>query len=98
MIKDEDAVRKRFDAMFADIKAIHHKICKEQVATRSEHPPPPARPHIKLPKIVLPTFSGEFTSFFFPFIEMFDTIINHSTELSAIEKFNYLRSSLKGHA
>ena len=27
---------------------------------------------------------------------MFHTVINNSTKLSAVEKFNYLRSSLKG--
>ncbi|XP_063923045.1 uncharacterized protein LOC135137352 [Zophobas morio] len=52
---------------------------------------------IKLPKIELPTFSGDIITFT-PYIEMYQSLIHRSAELTNIEKFNYLLASLKGEA
>lgn len=55
-----------------------------------------ARPEVRLPKLVLPTFSGnvlEWPSFWDQFIAAVD-----STDLPDVTKFTYLRSLLEGEA
>lgn len=54
-------------------------------------------PHIRLPKLNLPTFSGKYQEWT-PFSQMFRTIITNNNKLSNIEKFQYLKSSLSGDA
>ncbi|KAJ8983610.1 hypothetical protein NQ317_004248 [Molorchus minor] len=50
--------------------------------------------HVKLPLIKLPTFSGDIT-LYQSFIELFNSLI-HNKDLSVVEKFHYLVSSLEG--
>lgn len=53
--------------------------------------------NVKLPRIELPTFSGSYEHWL-AFYDTFDSLINKNTELPDIQKFYYLRSSLKGEA
>ncbi|XP_018398721.1 PREDICTED: uncharacterized protein LOC108776532, partial [Cyphomyrmex costatus] len=52
---------------------------------------------IRLPKIQLPTFSGAYEDWY-TFYDSFDKLIHTNDKLSSIQKFHYLRSSLKDEA
>ncbi|XP_063914797.1 uncharacterized protein LOC135131147 [Zophobas morio] len=93
----EDDIRKVFDSMVLAIKTIHFKV---QKAAETSEPPSVAsalKSNIKLPKVELPSFSGDITTFV-PFMDMFNNLIHKSSDLTAVEKFNYLLSALKGEA
>lgn len=53
--------------------------------------------NFKLPTINLPTFEGSYDQWLF-FRDTFNSIVHNSTSLSSVEKFHYLRLSLKGEA
>ncbi|XP_055542853.1 uncharacterized protein LOC129728437 [Wyeomyia smithii] len=57
----------------------------------------PPHPHVKLPLISLPKFSGNVEEWL-AFRDLFVSLIHFSTELPDIEKFHYLRSQLEGEA
>lgn len=50
-----------------------------------------------MPKIELPVFSGSYDDWYF-YQDTFEKLIHINNSLSEIEKFHYLRSSLKGKA
>lgn len=52
---------------------------------------------IRLPRIDLPKFDGNYERWF-PFYDTFVAVIHSSSDLSEIEKFHYLKSSLTGEA
>lgn len=52
---------------------------------------------IRLPKIELPTFSGAYNEWY-PFFDTFNSLINSNNQLNDIQRFYYLKSSLKGEA
>ncbi|XP_071578247.1 uncharacterized protein [Temnothorax nylanderi] len=53
--------------------------------------------HGRLPKIDLPSFSGAYEDWN-PFYNTFNSLIHSNTSLNDIQKFHYLKSSLKGEA
>ncbi|XP_043486650.1 uncharacterized protein LOC122523791 [Polistes fuscatus] len=53
--------------------------------------------HIRLPKIELPQFGGSYEEWY-SFRDTFKSLIHENSSLSSIQKFHYLRSSLKGEA
>lgn len=53
--------------------------------------------HIRLPKIQLPIFSGAYEDWY-TFYDSFEKLIHTNERLSSIQKFHYLRSSLKDKA
>jgi len=53
--------------------------------------------HIKLPKIDLPVFSGAYEDWY-SYQDTFEKLIHMNSRLTEIEKFHYLRSSLKDKA
>lgn len=53
--------------------------------------------HIRLPKIDLPTFSGNYDDWY-TFYDTFEKLIHLNNKLSEIQKFHYLRSSLREKA
>ncbi|XP_072152033.1 uncharacterized protein [Bemisia tabaci] len=55
------------------------------------------KPHIKLPKLELPKFSGKITEWS-AFHSLFDVSIHQAATLSDIEKFQFLISKLDGEA
>ncbi|XP_055590853.1 uncharacterized protein LOC129742940 [Uranotaenia lowii] len=54
-------------------------------------------PSVKLPTISLPTFDGDLNDWL-TFHDSFNSLIHSSTEIPSIQKFQYLRSALKGDA
>ena len=59
------------------------------------HHDKPVKP--KLPKLVLPKFRGDITTFS-TFIDSFESAMDKNPELSVIDKFNYLSSLVEGPA
>ena len=51
----------------------------------------------KLPRLQLPTFSGDYTQWQ-PFWDKFTAIVHRNSELPTVSKFTYLQSLLKGEA
>lgn len=60
-------------------------------------PPATAESRIKLPKLVIPSFDGDVTKWM-SFWDSYESAIHRNTNLTEIDKFNYLRSLLKGTA
>lgn len=52
---------------------------------------------VKLPKIELPTFAGEYTKWH-DFVQSFGSLVHRNETLSNIDKFLYLKSCLRGTA
>lgn len=52
---------------------------------------------IRLPKIELPTFSGNYTDWY-GFYDMFNSLIHSNQAINDVQRFHYLKSSLKGEA
>ena len=52
---------------------------------------------VKLPKLTLKKFNGDLTKWT-PFWDSFESSIDHNPDLSEVDKFNYLNSSLEGPA
>ncbi|XP_077258484.1 uncharacterized protein LOC143895317 [Temnothorax americanus] len=53
--------------------------------------------NVRLPKLDLPNFTGKYEEWF-PFYEMFNSIINDNHAISNLQKFQYLRASVTGEA
>lgn len=56
------------------------------------HSPQPSA--IRLPRLVVPTFSGTDLSEWPPFRDLFESVIHRNTALSNVEKFHYLIGQL----
>ena len=57
----------------------------------------PSDSKIKLPKLTIPPFEGDITKWT-PFWDSYDSAIHRNSSLTEINKFNYLRSLLRGTA
>ncbi|XP_053691615.1 uncharacterized protein LOC128740128 [Sabethes cyaneus] len=57
----------------------------------------PSASHVRLPDVKLPTFNGN-TDNWLNFHDLYLSLVHSSAELSNIQKFYYLRSSLAGNA
>lgn len=81
---------------------INPLIVPTNVTSQGQENPPGAigvSPHFKakLPKLNLPKFRGDITSFT-SFWDSFQSMIHANTFLSSVDKFNYLKSYLEGEA
>lgn len=103
---DEDLTK--FENDFYEYLAVADNIVKPAVNKPASQPgtsgsgsgesPRPAESFfIKLPNIELPNFDGAFTEWL-TFRDSYLSLINQNTNLNEIQKFHYLRSSLKGDA
>lgn len=94
----EDKVRKEFDFMYYKIKAVHFGLPSMVSAAASTSGASPSNiTSNNLPKIGLPTFSGDITVFQ-SYIDLYDALIHNNSNLSDCEKFTYLLSTLRGTA
>ncbi|KAL0880052.1 hypothetical protein ABMA27_002545 [Loxostege sticticalis] len=95
---DDDDIRTRFDDTYFHVKSISRSLKKaESKVVINDHKAESTslRSHIKLPKIQLPTFSGNIKQW--PeFIDTFNSLIHDCPSLTDVEKFQYLVSSLSG--
>ena len=58
---------------------------------------PPTSTTVKLPRLKLKSFAGDLTQWT-PFWESFEAAVHTNTNLTSVEKFNYLNSVVQGTA
>ncbi|XP_058840681.1 uncharacterized protein LOC131696154 [Topomyia yanbarensis] len=89
--------RAEFESSFYKIKGF---LLQHVPATTTTVAPTPQINHtnrVKLPDVKLPIFEGKFETWL-NFHDLFVSLVHSSTDLSSIQKFYYLRSSLGGEA
>ncbi|XP_055632492.1 uncharacterized protein LOC129772973 [Toxorhynchites rutilus septentrionalis] len=107
-MQDDDALdellkeRMAFESLFYKAKGFLLAMNKQpttsiaSLASHSHHLPAQSS-HIRLPDVRLPTFSGNIDTWL-NFHDLFVSLVHSSADLSSIQKFYYLRSSLAGDA
>ncbi|XP_058840653.1 uncharacterized protein LOC131696123 [Topomyia yanbarensis] len=94
-------VRAEFEEKYFEVRAgLVGKLPRRTPApTQNGSSSEPAGVHtyVRLPQINLPEFDGSFEKWL-PFHDTFRALIDSSPELSGIQKFHYLRASLRGDA
>ena len=100
----EEQVRQEFDDIFYSIKTIYSTLVRpvhtsnlNTGASTSGYNANNAKSNAKLPKISLPTFSGDIKEWPM-YIGLFNALVHTCTELKDIEKFQYLLSTLSKEA
>ena len=91
----EDSIRELADDCYYEILAIQQRLLPKLPADDLEDPETSKKCNLKLPKITLPTFDGDFKSWS-SFIDLYNNMIHDKRDISNIEKFHYLLASLKG--
>lgn len=92
----EKNIRTTFFDNYFTIKTIYTNIfCSQQSNETTDNAI--KSPNVKLPKISLPVFDGNYQNWI-TFYDLFSTLIHNNDTLSNIEKFQYLLSSLTSHA
>ncbi|XP_050305592.1 uncharacterized protein LOC126742831 [Anthonomus grandis grandis] len=92
---EQDAVRSSFEKDFWYIKSIYFKLFGESLTTNISSSSSSNQSHVTLPKLEIPSFSGNITQFA-TFKDMFNALIHNNSTLRNIEKFNYLLNFLRG--
>lgn len=95
-----EAMLNKFDNAVNTINTVYLKTTDQsRLSTEVKDPPlplaPPSRPHIRLPTIQLPKFSGKIEEWL-NFYNLFKTSIHEREELTDNEKLMYLKSHLVG--
>ncbi|CAH0715993.1 unnamed protein product, partial [Brenthis ino] len=100
---DDDDIRARFDDAYFQVMAILRSLTRGELnlsdtsnmsAGTSSNIKSPLS-HVRLPKIQLPSFSGNIKKW--PeFIDTFNALIHNCNSITDVEKFHYLISSLSG--
>lgn len=87
------------DEIYFEIKGIYYDLFQAQtdVSNQSNRLVRTIVPNAKLPKITLPTFSGDLSTWN-NFVDLFSTLVDGNATLTGIEKFQYLISCLSGEA
>lgn len=92
---EDNEIQERFDEMYYKVLSINRTFSKSD--SNHSHGIGNASSNIRLPKITLPTFSGDVKKW--PeYFDTFNALIHKSTSLTDTEKFHYLLSSLSGDA
>ncbi|XP_050500843.1 uncharacterized protein LOC126880821 [Diabrotica virgifera virgifera] len=95
---DEEKVRELFLDLFYKIKVLN----AEFFGSPSESPGPAScasgeahQSHLRLPRIDLPRFQGNFINFA-SFVDLYNSIVHNNAALGNVEKFKYLKCCLDG--
>lgn len=97
VVKNED-IDDIFITKGAKLRMISKDLQDTSLFNSTAHPKPAnGQIEVKLPQIVLPTFSGEYDEWT-TFSDAFMSLVDNNTILSDNNKMHYLRSSLKGDA
>lgn len=90
-IEIEDTVRAQVDAMHYTIKSVYRDLFGNvnEIPRVAEA----KSTNVKLPKINLPSFDGD-VKFWSSYIDLYNSLIHNNSNLSQIEKFQYLITSL----
>ena len=86
------------DEIYSAIVKLNHSVTPVTRSTASTSGPMiHSDSKIKLPKLTIPPFEGDITKWT-PFWDSYDSAIHRNSSLTEIDKFNYLRSLLRGTA
>ncbi|XP_065084472.1 uncharacterized protein LOC135706747 [Ochlerotatus camptorhynchus] len=98
-MKEHQQLRAEFEDKYFEVRAGLASKLPQQHATQNTVPinTSHVQASVRLPQINLPEFDGNFQNWL-PFHDTFVALIDSSTELNNIQKFHYLRASLKGDA
>ncbi|KAL0880978.1 hypothetical protein ABMA27_002135 [Loxostege sticticalis] len=95
-INNESSYQEQADDMYFEVLEAKRKLLPEEKSLpklTSSHSE--TKSNSKLPAIKLPSFSGNLKDF--PgYLDLFNTLVHNRTDLSNVEKFQYLQSSLSG--
>lgn len=91
-VAEEKLIRTSFLDNYFTIKTIYSNLFTDNKCDNSIK-----TPNVKLPKISLPNFDGNYKNWL-TFFDLFSSLIHDNNSLSDIEKFQYLLSSLSSHA
>nr|XP_034836272.1 uncharacterized protein LOC117992671 [Maniola hyperantus] len=94
---DYDRVRASFDDVYFQVTSMRRTFAKAELNSSNSdfNQKSSALSNIKLPKLQLPTFSGDIKKW--PeFFDTFNALIHDCHSLTDVEKFHYLNSSLSG--
>lgn len=98
--ESEDALRVTFDEVFFEVVAIHRKLTLQDGDRHNDSfqsTSNSASLKVKLPKINIPTFSGNIKAW--PeFFDVFSSLIHDNSGLTDTERMHYMISSLSGDA
>ncbi|XP_055614543.1 uncharacterized protein LOC129760887, partial [Uranotaenia lowii] len=96
-----DEVASEVERLYYPSKAallnLQHKVREPSEIERDPRGEEPAVSRVKLPDIQLPKFGGKIREWV-TFRDMFTSLINNNSQLSPIDKFSYLRSSVTDEA
>ncbi|XP_020296284.1 uncharacterized protein LOC109861165 [Pseudomyrmex gracilis] len=98
--EDRFAFEEAFYALSAKIRGLLSSPVRSADASLrpvTPHEPQESLTHVRLPKLDLPSFSGKYDEWF-PFFDVFNTVIHSNASLSKVQKFQYLRASLTNEA
>lgn len=92
--EEDNIMQEQFDNTFYMIESIHRSLTRSEDEQQSKGS---SSFNIRLPKITLPSFSGNIKQW--PeYFDTFNALIHNSSSLTETEKFHYLVSSLSGEA
>ncbi|XP_035890577.1 uncharacterized protein LOC118507144 [Anopheles stephensi] len=91
--RSNDDILAQTEDLFFETKAALSKLVKKE----KEEQPRSKLVSVKLPTISLPVFSGEVTQWLL-FHDTFVSLVHNCDDIAPIQKFHYLRASLKGEA
>ncbi|XP_062715106.1 uncharacterized protein LOC134291407 [Aedes albopictus] len=94
---ENSAVIQQAEDTYCELKSALQNLRPNESATPSVQPRPTALSTVKLPEIRLPSFGGKIRDWV-TFRDMFRSLIHRNQQLTDIDKFTYLRSSLEGEA
>ncbi|XP_040157340.1 uncharacterized protein LOC120896897 [Anopheles arabiensis] len=94
---ENEALLSQAEELYFETKAALTSYIPEKADQVKEEVTRPANVSVKLPIISLPEFCGELTEWL-SFYDTFVSLVHNSEEISNIQKFHYLRASLKGEA
>ncbi|XP_065076504.1 uncharacterized protein LOC135700041 [Ochlerotatus camptorhynchus] len=95
-MKEHQQLRAEFEDKYFEVRAGSASKLPQQYATQNTVPinTSHVQASVQLPQINLPEFDGNVQNWI-PFHDTFVALIDSSTELNNIQKFHYLRASLK---
>lgn len=99
-IREQQRLRVDFEEKYYTVRGgLANKLTRQHATqnTQAANNTSNVQASVRLPQINLPGFNGEFRNWL-PFHDTFVALIDSSVELSNIQKFHYLRASLKGDA
>ncbi|XP_062535406.1 uncharacterized protein LOC134204633, partial [Armigeres subalbatus] len=99
-LKELQQLRVEFEEKYYTVRGgLANKLARQHATqnTQPNHNTSNVQAAVRLPQINLPEFNGDFENWL-PFHDTFVALIDSSADLSNIQKFHYLRASLKGDA